>query len=267
MSKNFSMWTSFLWDIPIEDALREQAAAGWMFAELSDEHSIALIERGRGSGVALRKVADDLGVGVEQGHLDLPFDIASPDLAARAKMLDSIKRRIDLFAEVGITAAVIHPGGGTITDPAERFKNQLEGLHALTTHAQGTGVVMCLEPCCSGWDLAPLLRATAPAQVGICLDTGHVNLTDENQADLILSWGPRLRGLHIADNDGKTDLHLFPRQPRGIINWWPIISALEEIAYAGLYNFELPGENRVSLDERRAKLRQFIAAARELFGK
>ncbi|MCE5326731.1 MAG: sugar phosphate isomerase/epimerase [Planctomycetaceae bacterium] len=258
------MWTSFLWDIPIEDALREQAAAGWMFAELSDEHSIELIQRGRGSGTALRKVAGDLGVSVEQGHLDLPADIASSDPIE--SMIVSVKRRIDLFAEVGITAAVIHPGGGKISDPRERFDRQLEGLHLLTTHAQGTGVVMCLEPCCSGWELTPLLRATAPAQVGVCLDTGHVNLTDESQGDLIRSWGPRLRGLHIADNDGKTDLHLFPRQPRGIINWWPIIAALEEIGYAGLYNFELPGENRVSLDERRAKLRQFIAAAREMFG-
>ncbi|MCE5279420.1 MAG: sugar phosphate isomerase/epimerase [Planctomycetaceae bacterium] len=259
------MWTSFLWDIPIEDALREQAAAGWMFAELSDEHSIELIQRGRGSGEALRKVADDLGVSVEQGHLDLPADIASTD--AIDNMMASIKRRIDLFAEAGITAAVIHPGGGRISDPHERLKRQLDGLHELTVHAQGTGVVMCLEPCCSGWELAPLLRATAPAQVGVCLDSGHVNLTAEDQADLIRSWGPRLRGLHISDNDGKTDLHIFPRQPRGTVKWWPLIAALEEIGYAGLYNFELPGENRVSLDERRAKLRTFITAAREMFGR
>ena len=46
MEDRLSMWTSFFMDLSPEDALRELARAGWPCAELSDEHSRALLERG-----------------------------------------------------------------------------------------------------------------------------------------------------------------------------------------------------------------------------
>ena len=38
-----SMWTSFFIDLSPEDTLGELADAGWRHAELSDEHSAALL--------------------------------------------------------------------------------------------------------------------------------------------------------------------------------------------------------------------------------
>ena len=78
---------------------------------------------------------------------------------------------------------------------------------------------------------------------GICLDTGHLNLKDKDQRNFILKAGKRLKALHIADNQGETDQHMMP-YGRGNIDFDEVIRALREVDYEGLFNLEIPCENR-----------------------
>lgn len=264
-ANRLSMWTSYFYDVSPEEALEEIAAAGWGAAELSEEHGVVLLERGAGAGREFRRYSESVGVRVLQGHLDLNADIAPLEEATRRAAIEGVKRRLALFADVGIAAGVLHPGGWHIKDPHVRWQAALASLGELLPAAEQGGIVICLENCCSGLELATLLAATPPERVGVCLDTGHLNMTKENPAALIRQWGLRLRALHISDNDGTGDHHRLPGCPGGTVNWPPLAAALAEVRYGGLLNFELPGENRCPLPERRAKLAALKIRAQTLF--
>jgi sugar phosphate isomerase/epimerase len=256
MDLKLSMWTSFFIDLTPELALEELAQAGWRYAELSDEHGKALLDRGdpATAGKAFRRSADGCGGAVKQGHLWLTVDIAPANEAAHREAIDGLKRWLDLYLAIGIPAAVLHPGGEKHTDPIARLDEQLRSLGELTDHVRGTDVVLCLENCSSGEALKPILAATGPAHVGVCLDTGHLNLVPESQAAFIRFCGPRLQALHLAENDKTGDQHNLPYARGGCVPWGEIASALAEIGYPGLLNFEVPGENRCPLPVRRLKL-------------
>jgi sugar phosphate isomerase/epimerase len=262
-----SMWTSFLIELSPEDVLEEFAGAGWRYTELSDEHSRMLLERGEPEAVgkAFRAVADGCGVAVDQGHLWLVVDIAPAGEAKRREVVDGLKRWLDLYLAIGIRAAVLHPGGGEHADPAARLDAQLRTLTELTDHLQGTRLVICLENCSSGEALKPILAQTDPTHVGVCLDTGHLNLTDERQADFIRSCGKRLQALHLAENDKSGDQHNLPYARGGCVPWGDIAIALADVEYPGLLNFEVPGENRCPIPVRRLKLAYLKELATWLF--
>ena len=267
MDLKLSMWTSFFIELSPEDCLVELAQAGWHHTELSDEHSLALLERGEPGAVgkAYRRVADDCGVAVTQGHLWLVVDIAPADEAKRGQVVDRLKQWLDLYLAIGIRAAVIHPGGGEHSDPAARLDTQLRTLGALADHIRGSDLVICLENCSSGDALKPILAQADPAHVGVCLDTGHLNLTDESQADFIRSCGPRLQALHLAENDKSGDQHNMPYARGGCVPWADIAAALDEVGYPGLRNFEVPGENRCPIPVRRLKLAYLKGLAAWIF--
>ncbi|HUT37419.1 MAG TPA: sugar phosphate isomerase/epimerase [Planctomycetota bacterium] len=267
MEPRLSMWTSFFIDLSPEEALGELAAAGWRHAELSDEHSKALLERGdpAAAGQAFRRVAADAGVSIPQGHLWLTVDIAPASEAARREAMDGLRRWLDLYVAIGIRAAVIHPGGNAHHDPAARCDEQLHSLADLAGHVRGTGLVLCLENCSSGEALKPLLAATSPAEVGVCLDTGHLNLTPESQGGFIRFCAGRLRALHLAENDRSGDQHNFPYARGGCVPWDEVAAALAEVRYDGLLNFEVPGENRCPIPARRIKLAYLRALATWIF--
>ena len=97
-----------------------------------------------------------------------------------------------------------------------------------------------------------------PDCFGICLDTGHLNLTKGNtQREFVLKAGNRLHALHIADNQGETDQHMMP-YGRGNVKIAEVVEALEEIGYSDVFNYEIPGERLAPLPILGYKL-QYIA--------
>ena len=74
-----------------------------------------------------------------------------------------------------------------------------------------------------------------------------------DQGGFIRAAAGRLRALHIDDNEGRTDQHLAPFAS-GTVPWAETMAALREIGYDGLFNLELPGENKCPLAIRLAKL-------------
>jgi sugar phosphate isomerase/epimerase len=82
-----------------------------------------------------------------------------------------------------------------------------------------------------------LVKAVNKENFMVCLDTGHVNvfgclsLTDE-----IRRLGSYLKVVHIHDNLGDKDTHLFPKE--GSIDWQGAVSALREIGFRGVFSLE-----------------------------
>ena len=263
------IWTQFLNGMDLDEAIRTFARKDWRRLELSSEHGFRLLERGtpEEAGREFREFAGDLGVVFPQGHLWLMCDITRDD---QGRIIEELKRWLDLYMGLGIRAAVLHPGGDELRESGasarEILDRQVRGLRALCGYLDGSEVVICLENCGQLADgLLEIVDAVASPHLGICLDTGHLNIIEGDQGEFVRKAGARLQALHIADNDGSHDQHLMP-YARGTVAWEEVVGALREIGYAGLFNFEIPGENRCPIPARLAKLDYLKAILPVLLG-
>lgn len=273
-----SMWTSYLNELSPLEMAKTMAAHGWQACELSDEHSHDLLKLGEPAAVGenFKKQCSDMGIQFPQGHFLLctkgcrPEDMEGRKLADIAPeddsdfntAMDAMKRWVDLFAAVGIKAGVLHSGGEQMLKngaPFEKvFQRRCQAISTITDYARNTGVNICLENLTSKGtvtcqELLQILNAVNATNLAICLDTGHANINKLNAADFALEAGKHLKALHIADNLGTRDDHMLP-WGRGTVQWTEFMAALHKIDYNGLFNFEVPGENKCPMPVRLAKL-------------
>ena len=254
-----SMWSSYYGEIHPEDMVLEYEKHGIAYGELSTEHSALLLDRGNPFevGKAFKAFAEKHNVTFLQGHLELSTKVCEESER------DYLKKELDLYHASGITRAVLHVDMlaryGEI--PVEEIRQRnLEGIRDLLDHIRGRDTIICLEnihhKCITETieDIFLLIDALDSDQIGICLDTGHLNLSeDKDQVRFIKKAGKRLKALHLADNDGTSDQHLMPTA-KGQVDFQAVIKALHDINYDGLYNFEVPGERDVPLGHRGLKL-------------
>jgi len=174
-------------------------------------------------------------------------------VAPQEPLVSLLKQWLDLFLSIGIRSGVIHPGGRA---QGRLHESRVKALNSLCEHVRGSDFTMCLENVSSApavEDLLRIIRDVDSPHLGICLDTGHLHLASGDQRAFIERAGPRLRALHLADNDGTRDQHLAPFG-LGTVDWEAVARGLGKVGYQGLLNFEIPGERRAPIEVRRAKL-------------
>ena len=246
-----SVWSSYYYHLSPEEALKELKAHGFDYCELSCEHSEVLLERGEPAevGAEFGAYARELGVTVLQGHLFFyGTKISNPDDRAR------IKKQLDLFLAIGIKNAVLHcdpivnENGEKASLEVAREEN-VKALSDLLTHVEGKDVVICLENLISSpavnsvEGLMYFIDYFKSENLGITLDTGHLNINDKDQVGFIRRAGKNIKALHLADNEGQTDQHLMP-YGKGHVNFVDVIREMKKLGYEGLYNLEIPGETQ-----------------------
>lgn len=244
------VWSNYFFELSPEEMVKAFSKKGWHNLELSDEHGVELLSRGNPAltGKNFKSFAEGHGVVFPQGHLWLRCDIAS---IKQEEVIDRLKGWLDLFMAVGVHAAVLHPGGREMISegyPLEKIEEaRLHALQELTGYIKGSDMIICLEnmltnnPDCES--LCGIVEKIGDKNLGICLDTGHLNKTGGNQGDFIRRAGKKLKALHIADNEGAYDQHLMPFG-RGTVRWDEVMEALKEVNYNGLFNYEIPGETK-----------------------
>ncbi len=243
-----SVWSSYFYDLTPEEMVKAFTGAGWHVTEISNEHSAAIMDRGDafGEGQKFREFASGFGMAFPQGHLWLTVDIAS---VPQQPVVDGLKKWLDLFAGFGVKNAVLHPGGKQMESEGAGseavFEANVKALKELCGYIKGTDMNICLENLFTRYtkceDLLALINAVGAGNLAICLDTGHLNIVAEDQADFIRKAGSHLKALHIADNEGKSDQHMMP-YGKGTVKWANVAAAIKEIGYEGLFNYEIPGE-------------------------
>ena len=265
-----SVWSQYFRTLTPEEKIDAFLACGFDCTELSDEDGHVLLERGDAIkvGTEYKKLADSKGFTFPQGHLWLRADITSG-----VETLDILKSWLDLFQTLGIRSAVLHTGGDNELPDAELFEKRVRALEVLTAHIKGSPLTICLENLRSqklahtADDLNAMIDAVGDENLGICLDTGHLNYcTDfgcgQPKGEFIRKAGKRLKALHIDDNNGTADQHRLPY--RGTVDWQDVMSALAEVGYDRLFNMEIPGESGGSLEEVTEKLKRIRKLCGEL---
>lgn len=260
-----SIWSAFYYELSPEEAVLRFLENGIESAELSDEHAIALLNRSDNvvrTGTKFAAFLKKHNFEISQGHLCVKAEICADDTA-----MEALFRWIDLYEAIGIRNMVLHCDDllNTTLTGQEKIDLNTEKLRILAKYIENKPITICLENLGYypqpelGWidiyaeDLLSLIDRIGSSQFGICLDTGHLNLNDQSQRDFILKAGKKLRALHIADNNGLADQHLMPYN-KGKINFEEVIQALDEVGYEGVFNLEIPGEARIPLKLRDAKI-------------
>ena len=157
-----------------------------------------------------------------------------------------------MLSAMGVRAAVLHPdqmprefeSGLSLSVIIER---NIEALRLLAPKIEGYGVTVCLENLCRSFNSADELNyvidSVGSSVYGICLDTGHLNLSKtSSQREFIVKAGKRLKALHIADNDETRDQHRAPFGG-GTVDFFEVVDALREIGYDGMFNMEIGGDS------------------------
>ena len=250
-----SVWSSYYYVLSPEDMLLEFKKHGFKYCELSSEHSEMLLERGdaKSVGEEFGKMAREAGIEFSQGHLFFWDKRICKD-----EDRELIKRQIDLFLAIGIKNAVLHcdalkdENGVSPSDDIVRQEN-IKAIGDILDYVKGTDLVICLENLisCNATNnvngLMYFIDHFKSENLGICLDTGHLNLRDKDQVAFIKTAGKHIKALHLADNEGENDQHLMP-YGKGHVNFESVIREMKKIGYEGLYNLEIPGERMAPLE-------------------
>lgn len=194
-------------------------------------------------------------------------DWSSGNELRRRAGVEQIRNRIEMTAELGGDAVVLHVPEGVIP-LLKRIK--AKGRHSGILNTAISGVRMEamrrsldeLEPVARAFEMKIALEnlptpghmeivieliESYPADfVGLCYDSGHGNLAGNGlqllemlvaggqvngQEESLKKAGSRLAALHLHDNDGVRDLHWPPF--RGSVKWDRLMQVLDKAAAAG----------------------------------
>lgn len=257
-----SVWSQYYVDETPQEAISLLAEAGYHYLEFGHNHAEWLLERGtpEAQGKSLREYADSVGMRLCQGHLSFKQGIHN-DAA-----MEILKPQLVLFHELGITKAVLHVMGGIKLTEEERYAAWMKNLGVLSDFVDGMGITLCLEnlnsnPKVRSADgLLQVIKDAGDKNLGICLDTGHLHLSNkeghivQSHGDFIRTAGHYLQALHITDNNGLGDVHQMPFSARYGVDWQDVMRGLRDIGYKDLFNLEILGERNGPRAIKRAKL-------------
>jgi len=244
-----SIWTSIYVEESPAGVLRRLHTQGWRYVELSCEHLGKLVVAEDREAIVgqVRETLDELSMNMPQAHLLLGANLVHDNIEKRNADFARVCDELTICGDLGIEVAVIHPGG---TASEELSALRIEQFTSLAEFARRVGVRIAIENMMDSQnqrgygsqiaELHELIDAVGSDMLGICFDTSHANVQNLNFAEAIRECDIRLIATHISDNDGSGDQHKMPGYAR--INWLPVVPALRDIEYQGVFNLEIPGE-------------------------
>ncbi|WP_235298743.1 sugar phosphate isomerase/epimerase family protein [Portibacter marinus] len=115
--------------------------------------------------------------------------------------------------------------------PDEDWDNAYNSIKEIYKYTEGEGVKIAIEPInrfetyfINRGDQALVLAEAIGPNCGVCLDTFHMNIEEDNPYEAMKRVGDRLFNFHVADNN-----RMAPGM--GTIDWKKTISTLREIGY------------------------------------
>ncbi len=204
------------------------AAAGDVLAALLARH-----------GVTARSVHSPLYPDVRSYRNDRWYSLCSEDETHRTDSVAATIRSADFLARHGGGVVVLHTSFPAERVFPHRWHSFLASLDALcealpdnvrfaveNTPGESTRTEKILE----------LIDRYPADRVGLCLDLAHAHIQG-SALNAIRAAGGRLMHVHASDNGGVRDDHLVPG--KGSISWVPVVAALREIGFEGMFTLEL----------------------------
>ncbi len=168
----------------------------------------------------------------EMGRAGAPtVNVIHPEKARRIDSMDEIKRALEAAEQIPFRHLIVHLGereDGWSQRTIEYAQTALEHLGAF---ARPLGVQILVENLTSEATtpehLITILDLGHLDNVGVCLDLGHAHAT-VGIPEAVAVLGPRVMSVHVHDNHGMKDEHLWPGD--GTIDWPATTKLLSELA-------------------------------------
>ena len=158
-------------------------------------------------------------------HTAPSLNLISQAKGDRIVAMDEVKRALEAAEQVPFQSAVLHLGLGEDKWNTRAIDDSLTAIEHLKAFAGPLGVQLLLEnltnDVATPEHLVEIVRVGHFDNVGFCLDVGHAHLaaglpeTSHSPAKSAIelafeAFGDRLMELHVHDNKGIRDEHLWP---------------------------------------------------------
>jgi hypothetical protein len=141
------------------------------------------------------------------------LNIAGRERKERIEAMDEIKRAIEVAEVIPFHFLVLHIGIQDEVFDEHKFEGALTSVEHLRAFAKPLGVSLLLEnipnELSAPQKLVALIQTLHYDDIGVCLDLGHAHLGPGVEA-AIETLKPLIRSVHVHDNHGMKDEHLWP---------------------------------------------------------
>jgi sugar phosphate isomerase/epimerase len=206
-------------------------AARQHFDYTSREHVAELAAWFRSNSVQPFSMHAPLFPDREMGRDGAPsVNVLHPEKARRIDSMDEIKRALESAEYIPLRYLVVHLGDKSDTWSPRTIEYALTALEHLGAFAGPLGVRLLVENIVTEpttpEHLQLILQMGHLDNVGVCLDLGHAHIEPGIQ-EAIAILGDRIVSLHVHDNHGAKDEHLWPGD--GTIDWPAASAALSNL--------------------------------------
>jgi sugar phosphate isomerase/epimerase len=154
-------------------------------------------------------------------HVSATLSLIASEKSHRIDAMDEVKRALESAEQVPLSAITLHLGLKDDAWDERAIENSLTAIEHINTFARPLGVKVLLEnlqnDVTSPEHLLAILNIGHFDNVGVTLDVGHANLSDTGLEHAFELLRPRIGELHLHDNNGLRDEHLWPGS--GEIDW------------------------------------------------
>lgn len=226
------------WSCSLEKYVRKVGKMGYDILEFQAQ---ALLDMDRARMEELKRTAEGENVTLTYSlGLDPRFDVSSRDDAVRAAGIEYLQRIVERVGNMGgkLLSGVSYAGWGCLPksdlsgNKQAIVERSVNSMRRIAKTAADYGVTYCVEAvnryegCVlnTAAEAAAYVDAVGADNVGILLDTYHMNLEENSFSEAIHLAGNRLKGMHFGDNNRRCP-------GRGHIDFDEIVRALAEIRY------------------------------------
>ncbi len=189
----------------------------------------------------LKETADEEGLELTYSlGLDPRYDVSSPDEAVRKGGVDYLQRIIRQIYKMqgSLLSGVSYAGWGTpsyiLDDKKPLWDNSIKSMREIVKTAEDCGVKYCVEAvnrfetCLinTAEEALEYVAEIDSPNIGVLLDTYHMNIEENSIGDAIRLVGDRLSSFHTGENNRTAP-------GRGHLDWDEIFKALSDINYKG----------------------------------
>lgn len=169
-------------------------------------------------------------------------NLLAKDEAQRAKSVQYVKDVAQMVKELDGHMISVVPGtvGKIVPDgrPEEEWQWAVDSLKEVYEYTEESGIIIGIEPInrfetyfINRGDQALALAQAVGPNCGICLDTFHMNIEEDDLYEAIRRAKGKLVGFHVADNN-----RMAPGM--GNLDWNKIINTLQEVGYNEVLSVE-----------------------------
>jgi sugar phosphate isomerase/epimerase len=173
------------------------------------------------------------------------INITDLNKADRIHWVDEIKRALEISEVIPFRYLIQHLGKTGQEFSEYSIEAAFSSLEELVVFGRQRGVEILLENTPNELATAErleLFNTITHLKLNYVFDTGHAHIGAGIQHEFEI-MKPRIRSLHVHDNNGKDDSHLFPMSEGGTIDWpatmellrscpgqYPLLLELREVA-------------------------------------